>query len=88
MEEEKNALEPKKATITANKGRVTVAEAGSRGGRTTLQNRGTAFFKRIGRKGGKRTAELYGSLLREFGRQGGRPKRPTLGRNMGEKHRK
>jgi general stress protein YciG len=73
--------------MSARKRQITVAEAGQRGGMTTLRNRGPAFFKDIGRRGGKRTAELYGSLLREFGRQGGRPKRPALRNNLGEKYR-
>ena len=61
---------------------ITVQEAGRRGGRSTLEHRGTEFFREIGRKGGQRTKELYGELLSEFGRKGGRPRRPAL--NMGE----
>ena len=67
---------------------ISVREAGARGGRATLEHRGISFFQEIGRKGGKRTAELYGDLLKDFGRRGGRPRRPALGKNMGEKHRK
>jgi general stress protein YciG len=87
MEEEANAVEIEKAVTPASKRQITVAEAGQRGGMATFRNRGPAFFKSIGREGGRRTAELYGSLLREFGRQGGRPKRPALGKSMLEKHR-
>lgn len=88
MEEETNAPEIKKAVMPASKGQITVAEAGRRGGQSTLEHRGTEFYREIGRKGGKRTAELYGDLLKDFGRRGGRPRRPVLGKNMGEKHRK
>lgn len=64
---------------------VTCREAGARGGRATVENQGTDFFKRIGRKGGQRTAELYRELLSEFGKRGGRPKRPTLDESVGER---
>jgi general stress protein YciG len=59
-------------------GATTVQEAGRRGGRATLENKGVDFFKRIGAQGGKRTAELYRDLLVEFGRMGGRRPRPPL----------
>ena len=61
-----------------NEEKIIVAEAGRRGGRTTLERRGSDFFREIGKKGGQRTAELYRELLAEFGRKGGRPHRPTL----------
>jgi len=57
---------------------ITAREAGARGGRSTLERRGVGFFPQIGRKGGRRTAELYGELLKEFGRRGGCPRRPNL----------
>lgn len=63
---------------------ISVQEAGRRGGRATLENQGADFFKRIGTKGGRRTAELYGELLREFGRRGGRPRRPHLEDSAGK----
>jgi general stress protein YciG len=66
-------------------GQVTVQEAGARGGRATRENKGVDFFKRIGAKGGRRTAELYADLLKEFGKRGGRPRRPTLDESMGER---
>lgn len=68
-----------------NKEEITVVEAGQRGGRSTLKRQGVQFFKKIGKKGGQRTKELYGELLSEFGKKGGRPKRPTLHNSMGEK---
>jgi general stress protein YciG len=66
---------------------ITVQEAGRRGGQATLQNQGRNYFQKIGRKGGKRTAELYQELLREFGKKGGRPRRPVLNELMGEQDR-
>lgn len=66
---------------------VTVREAGARGGRSTLERQGVEFFREIGKKGGQRTKELYGELLSEFGKKGGRPKRPTLDESAGEQDR-
>jgi len=65
---------------------ITAKEAGRRGGRATLENQGIEFFKRIGKKGGERTKELYGELLSEFGRKGGRPRRPTVDESVREKN--
>lgn len=66
---------------------ISVQEAGRRGGESTLERRGTDFFREIGRKGGQRTAELYRELLKEFGKKGGRPRRPSLNKREGEKNR-
>jgi len=63
---------------------ITVQEAGRRGGQTTLRNQGNEFFRKIGKKGGNRTAELYHSFLSEFGKKGGRPRRPILNEYMEE----
>lgn len=68
-------------------GSISVQEAGRRGGTATLENQGPDFFKRIGKKGGKRTKELYGELLSGFGKRGGRPRRPVL-EGMGEESEK
>jgi len=65
---------------------MTVKEAGRRGGQSTLERRGIEFYREIGRKGGQRTTEMYRDLLAEFGRRGGRPRRPSL-EDMGEKNR-
>ena len=69
------------------RGQLSVSEAGARGGRATLRNKGIGFFSKIGRKGGRRTAELYHDMLAEFGRRGGRPTRPSL-EDAGEGNRK
>lgn len=63
---------------------LSVQQAGRRGGRATLSKHGTDFFRRIGKKGGQRTAERYSYLLKEFGKKGGRPRRPALAEHMGE----
>jgi len=66
---------------------LTVAEAGRRGGRATLKSQGIDFYKRIGKKGGQRTKELYYDLFSQFGKRGGRPRRPALNEFMGEQDR-
>jgi general stress protein YciG len=63
---------------------LTVKQAGQRGGSRTLERHGREHFQVIGRKGGKRTAELYRELLSDFGKRGGRPRRPALDEYMGE----
>jgi len=63
---------------------LTVKQAGQRGGSRTLERHGREFFQAIGRKGGQRTAKLYRELLSDFGKRGGRPRRPTLDDCMGE----
>lgn len=68
--------------MPVNKRRITVSEAGRRGGIATLQKQGIEHFKKIGRKGGKRTAQLYRDRLSEFGKRGGRPRRPNLEESM------
>ena len=65
---------------------ISVTEAGRRGGCSTLERHGIEFYRKIGRLGGKRTAELHAGLLGEFGRLGGRPRRPILIINSGEGH--
>lgn len=70
-----------------DKEQITVAEAGRRGGHATLETQGANFFRKIGKKGGRRTAELYRELLAEFGKRGGRPRRPTLDAPKGEEGR-
>jgi len=88
MEKETTRLKANNALALAHKGQTTVSEAGRRGGNATLRNQGRDFFRNIGKRGGDRTAELYGQLMKEFGKCGGRPKRPSLEKSMGEKRRK
>jgi general stress protein YciG len=63
---------------------ISVKMAGKRGGTTTRDRYGSDFYRRIGKMGGERTRELYAELLKEFGKRGGRPRRPTLDEYMGE----
>lgn len=64
------AMEPEKG--------VTVRQAGARGGRSTRDRHGVEFLKKIAKKGGDTTKKRYGHLFAEYGRRGGRPRRPSL----------
>ncbi len=65
---------------------MTVKQAGRRGGNITRGRYAAAgFYQRIGAKGGRKTAELHADLLQQFGRRGGRPRRPSLNESLGEK---
>ena len=69
-----------------DKAQLTVAQAGKRGGlATSARFRGTGFYQRIGAKGGETTKTRWGHLFRQFGKLGGRPRRPTLDESKGEK---
>ena len=58
--------------MSRNKGAMTVAEAGRRGGATTAQRHGPEFYEQIGKKGGKTTAQRHGSdFYEQIGKQGG-----------------
>lgn len=60
-------------------------QLGRRGGLATRDRvAGTDFYRRIGAKGGESTKRLYGQLFSEFGKRGGRPRRPALNEPMGE----
>ena len=53
-------------------------QLGRRGGTSTRDRRGVEFLREIARKGGETTKRRWGYLFSEFGRRGGRPRRPNL----------
>ena len=63
---------------------ISVQEAGRRGGIATRDRRGVEFLREIAKKGGETTKRRYGHLFSQFGKRGGRPRRPTLGESVGE----
>ena len=85
----RGALEMANEEITnTGKGQLTVAEAGRRGGIATRDRRGVEFLREIARRGGEVTKKRYGQLFSEFGKRGGRPRRPSLedsGKGLPEK---
>lgn len=63
---------------------ISVKIAGRRGGITTRDRYGNDFYRHIGKLGGARTRELYAEALKELGKKGGRPRRPSLYESPGE----
>ena len=62
-----------------NKGSMTVAEAGRKGGETVRNERGREFYETIGRKGGATVkAERGRSFYEEIGRKGGHKVRELI----------
>jgi hypothetical protein len=62
--------------MVAEKGKMTVAEAGRKGGETTAKRYGSEFYEKIGEKGGKKggqtTKQKYGhEFYEEIGHKGG-----------------
>ncbi len=56
----------------ANKGKMTVGEAGRKGGKTTAKKYGPSFYEEIGKKGGETTSAKYGHEFYEsIGHKGG-----------------
>lgn len=67
---------------------LTVAEAGRRGGTTTRDRHGVEFLREIAKRGGEVTKMRYRHLFSEYGKRGGRPRRPSLedsGKGLPEK---
>lgn len=66
---------------------ITVAEAGRRGGIATRDRHGIEFYRQIGARGGETTKKRWGHLFAQFGRKGGRPRRPALNdESVGERN--
>jgi len=63
---------------------LTVAEAGKLGGLKLLRTRGHDYFVAIGRKGQAAMRRRHPGMAAEWGRTGGRPKKPALQEIMGE----
>jgi len=56
----------------AEKGKMTVGEAGRKGGETTAKKYGSEFYEAIGKKGGETTSKKYGTeFYEEIGHKGG-----------------
>lgn len=62
---------------------ITVSQAGRRGGLSCLRNRGRVFFAEIGVRGQQAMRDKYPGMAHEWGKMGGRPKKPNLN-EMGE----
>ncbi len=64
---------------------VTVNEAGKKGGLMVLRKHGRGFFVEIGKRGQATMRGRYPGMAKEWGRRGGRPRKPTLAEIMGER---
>ncbi len=58
-----------RARTTSNKGAMTVAEAGRKGGLTVRDERGHEFYEEIGRKGGHKVRDLIAAGKRALERK-------------------
>lgn len=65
---------------------ISVREAGRRGGTATRDRHGVEFLREIAKRGGETTKRRYAHLFSEFGRKGGRPRRPNLNETPGGEH--
>lgn len=63
---------------------ITVAEAGRRGGIATRDRHGLEFYRQIGARGGEITKRRWRHLFSQFGKKGGRPRRPALDESAGD----
>lgn len=57
---------------------MTVAEAGKKGGLSVAKQYGRAFFSSIGRRGQRAQRSKYPEMAKEWGKMGGRPRKPAL----------
>lgn len=58
--------------MAEEKGKMSVGEAGRKGGETTAKKYGPEFYEEIGRKGGEATSQKYGpEFYEEIGHKGG-----------------
>ncbi len=58
--------------MVGKKGKMTVGEAGRKGGQTTSKKYGPQFYESIGKKGGDTTSKKYGpEFYEEIGHKGG-----------------
>ena len=51
--------------MNSNKGRMTVQEAGHKGGERTAESHGHEFYSEIGHKGGQKVKELINEAKRK-----------------------
>lgn len=72
-----------KQTSSGDTAMMTVRDAGRKGGLSCLRNHGRGFFAEIGRKGQSVMRARHPDKAREWGRLGGRPRKPTLEDIMG-----
>ena len=61
------------------KGKMTVEEAGHKGGERTAETHGREFYEEIGHKGGEKTSETHGKeFYQQIGQKGGQKVRELI----------
>jgi general stress protein YciG len=63
---------------------MSVSEAGRKGGQSILRNRGRRFYSQIGAKGQRKMRALHPNMASQWGKLGGRPRKPNLSEVVGE----
>jgi general stress protein YciG len=63
---------------------LSVSEAGRKGGQTVFRNRGKEFYRLIGAKGQQKMRALHPNMASQWGKLGGRPRKPNLNEVVGE----
>jgi general stress protein YciG len=63
---------------------ISVVEAGRKGGLKVLSKKGRTFYSEIGKRGQQEMRRKHPGMASEWGKLGGRPKKPILGHVMGE----
>jgi hypothetical protein len=67
-----------------DKGKMTVEEAGHKGGEETAKTHGHEFYQKIGHKGGEKTSETHGKeFYQEIGQKGGQKVRELIEKGEG-----
>jgi general stress protein YciG len=67
-----------------NTNTLSVTEAGRRGGQTVFRKRGREFYRQIGAKGQQKMRERHPNMASQWGKLGGRPRKPSLNEIVGE----
>lgn len=71
-----------------NKGRITVAEAGKKGGMRTRESHGHDFYQKIGQMGGETTSREHGpEFYQEIGHKGGQRVKQLIDEGKGTERR-
>lgn len=69
--------------LTKHQVETTVKQAGRSGGLAVLRRHGRAWFSQIGSKGQQELRAKHPGKAKEWGKLGGRPRKPSL-ENVGE----
>jgi len=63
---------------------LSVEEAGRLGGLALLEKRGREYFVELGKKGQQSMRSRYPDMASNWGRKGGRPRKTTMSKRVGD----